>query len=230
MFEFNPANKRLQNPVNVVQNRSEVNSFTVIWLLHAKLLFSFSGVGCENTSEISVAPPRKKSAVNSELLLLPFCTRRFPQKLKTPFLIENGMFELAELPLTLPKYVEHVPRVALENDQQLLRVNQIKDFEHLVRLKLKCSNSNFRLPPGLRELVWRERHSFRDHYVFYEISLKLEKSSICRFFCDFSILTRLSHLDLSFNQLTCVPFLPQCLQVFKINYNQLQGNFELQVY
>jgi len=113
------------------------------------------------------------------------------------------MFDLAELPLTLPSYVEHVPRVTLENSSQLLRVNQIKDFEHLVRLKLKCSNSNFRLPPGLRELVWRE-------------------SSICRFFCDFSILARLSQLDLSYNQLTSVPFLPQCLQVFKINHNQLQ--------
>ena len=67
------------------------------------------------------------------------------------------MFDLAELPLTLPSYVEHVPRVTLENSSQLLHVNQIKDFEHLVRLKLKCSNSNFRLPPGLRELIWRER-------------------------------------------------------------------------
>ena len=70
------------------------------------------------------------------------------------------MFDLAELPLTLPSYVEHVPRVTLDNSAQLLRVNQIKDFEHLVRLKLKCSNSNFRLPPGLRELVWRERKAF----------------------------------------------------------------------
>ena len=105
----------------------------------------------------------------SELLLLPFCTHRFPQKLKTQFLIENGMFELGELPLTLPKYVEHVPRVALENDAQLLRVNQIKDFEHLVRLKLKCSNSNFRLPPGLRELVWRERHSYRGLFRHFSL-------------------------------------------------------------
>jgi len=112
------------------------------------------------------------------------------------------MFDHAELPLSLPVYVEHVPRVTLDSNQSTLRPQQIKDFEHLVRARLSCSNSNFRLPSGLRELVWRE-------------------SSICRFFCDFSILTRLSHLDLSYNQLTQVPFLPQCLQVFKINHNQL---------
>ena len=34
-------------------------------------------------------------------------------------------------------------------------VSQIKDFDHVVRLKLKCENSAFRLPSGLRDLTWR---------------------------------------------------------------------------
>ena len=102
------------------------------------------------------------------------------------------MFDLAELPLTLPSYVEHVPRVTLENSAQLLRVNQIKDFEHLVRLKLKCSNSNFRLPPGLRELVWRERKAFIENFLKSLVLIKktLYKSRLKVPFVDFSVISQ----------------------------------------
>ena len=67
---------------------------------------------------------------------------------------------MPDLPLTLPRYLDDLAPTTLENNSRILKVNQIKDFDHVVRLELKCTNSNFRLPPGLRDLIWRERHVY----------------------------------------------------------------------
>ena len=48
-------------------------------------------------------------------------------------------------------------------------------------------------------------------------------SSISNFSCDFTILSRLTSIDISFNSLSSLPPLPQCLQILKVSHNHLTG-------
>merc|ERR1712131_26434 len=100
------------------------------------------------------------------------------------------------------KYVDNLPPTTFESNARTLKVNQIKDFENVVKLRLQCKNSTFRLPSGLQHIIWRE-------------------SSISNFSCDFTILSRLTSIDISFNSLSSLPPLPQCLQILKVSHNHL---------
>ena len=53
--------------------------------------------------------------------------------------------------------------------------------------------------------------------------LKHLNSSISNFSCDFTILSRLTSIDISFNSLSSLPPLPQCLQILKVSHNHLTG-------
>jgi len=109
---------------------------------------------------------------------------------------------MQDLPFTLPKYVDNLPPTTFESNARTLKINQIKDFENVVKLRLQCKNSTFRLPSGLQHIIWRE-------------------SSISNFSCDFTILSRLTSIDISFNSLSSLPPLPQCLQILKVSHNHL---------
>ena len=40
---------------------------------------------------------------------------------------------MQDLPFTLPKYVDNLPPTTLESNARTLKVNQIKDFENVVK-------------------------------------------------------------------------------------------------
>jgi len=65
---------------------------------------------------------------------------------------------LRGLPSTLPEYLATLPRLCAEiNDRNFEPNHHQPDFDELVKLKLRATNTNFNLPSELRELIWRQR-------------------------------------------------------------------------